>query len=60
MVVSSGVAAKAYVLSDYIGASSQLLFAFDPLSPPTTAPIWVQMTLVTGAGYKGHLGLTFG
>ncbi len=58
MVVSSGVAAKAYVLSNY-GSTSQHFIAFDPLTPPTT-PIWAKMTLVTGINYYGHLGLTFG
>ncbi len=63
MVVGSGAAAKAYVLSDY-GTStpgiSQHFIAFDPLTPPTNAAIWVKMTLVTGSGYWGHLGLAFG
>ncbi len=43
MVVGSGAAAKAYVLSNY-GTTSQHLIAFDPLSPPTIARIWAKMT----------------
>ncbi len=60
MVVGAGAAAKAYVLSNYNPGLSQHLIAFDPLTPPTTAAIWVKMTLVTGSGYYGHLGLAFG
>ena len=64
MVVGSGAAAKAYVLSNYGTTSpgtSQHFIAFDPLThPTTTAAIWVKMTLVTGSGYWGHLGLAFG
>ncbi len=63
-MVGSGAAPKAYILSNYkTGPSielSQHLMAFDPLTPPTTAPIWAKMTLVTGSAYCGHLGLTFG
>ncbi len=46
MVVSSGAAAKAYVLSNYrtsTTSDSQHLIAFDPLTPPTTATIWAKM-----------------
>ena len=65
MVVGSGAAAKAYVLSNYKTSSpgistSQHLIAFDPLTPPTTAAIWVKMTLVSGGVDVGHLGLAFG
>ncbi len=63
MVVSSGAAAKAYVLSDYGTSSppaiSQHLLAFDPLTF-STAPIWAKSTIVTSSGSGGHLGLTFG
>ncbi len=60
MVAGSGTSAKAYVLSNY-GTStmfiSQHLIAFDPLTSPTTAPIWAKMSLANGGG---NLGLTFG
>ena len=62
MVVSSGAAAKAYVLSDYGTSSpgtSQHFVAFDPLTF-SPAPIWAKMTSATGSDYGGHLGLTFG
>ncbi len=63
MVVSSGAAAKAYVLSHYrtsAASTSQHFIAFDPLTPPTTPPIWAKMTTLSAGGDVGHLGLTFG
>ncbi len=63
MVVGGGAGAKAYVLSNYGTSSpgtSQHFIAFDPLTPPTNAAIWVKMTLVSGGVDVGHLGLAFG
>ncbi len=63
IVLSSGLAPKAYVLSNY-GTStppgtSQHLISFDPLSF-STSPIWAKTTQNSLGNNYGHLGLVFG